>query len=332
MGRFLRFVFFLILILSIFPLYTRYKAAAGPIPPGVHLAGIEMSRIKELAEIRTLVEARDGDPVAVYFADKRLVLHPSDLDFAIDVEAMIAEAEQFMAGDIFLGIALRHLLGIPQVRRDVPVRYRYDAEKLREWLTAVGQEYNRASQSGRALPPQWNWLDKGTSGNLPAGFVGSAQQDWQWTLGSPGQTLLIDESMDAILTTLSDPDHQAAHLALELIQPPPLQMDELRRALDSVTADFPGFASIYVQDLTTGEEAGVDVDVAFSGMSTMKIAIVAEAFRQLDGAPDSLLGQWIDFGWAKAAIRPPTACLAGLAAGIPMRAGGASPRCCVPWG
>lgn len=295
MIRFLRIVLFSILILSIFPLYTSYKASAGPIPPGVHLAGIEMGRIKDREEIRALVEARYGDPVAVYFAEKRLVLRPDDVDFAVDVDAMIAEAEQFLQGEVFMGIALRHLLGIPQERRDVPVRYTFDADKLDGWLTSVAQEHNRAPQSGRALLPQWQWVDKGNAYALPTGFIGNVRQDWQWTLGSPGQTLRLEESREAVLSVLADPEHQAAHLVLETIPPPPLQMDALSRALDQVTSDFPGFASIYVQDLTTGEEAMVDAEVAFSGMSTMKIAIVAEAFRQLTDDPDTLLAQWMDY-------------------------------------
>ena len=41
MAGFLRFALPLIAVLSIFPLYTRYKASAAPIPPGVHLASLE---------------------------------------------------------------------------------------------------------------------------------------------------------------------------------------------------------------------------------------------------------------------------------------------------
>lgn len=295
MLRFLRFVFLLVLILSIFPLYTRYKAAAGPIPPGVHLAGIEMSTYKDLTEIERLVAARYADPIAVYFGEKRLVLRPADVDFRVDVAAMVAEARQYMEGDVFIGIALRHLLGISQQRRDVPTRYTYDADKLTAWLTTVAEVHNRSSQSARALPPQWNWVDNGASAPLPTGFVGSVQEDWTWSLGSPGQTLQIEESVPLVLAALADPEHHSAQLAVETSPLPPLTLDALAHALDSVTADFPGFAAIYVQDLTSGEEAVVDVDVAFSGMSTMKIAIVAEAFRQLDEPADSLLGQWIDY-------------------------------------
>ena len=69
MARFFRFAIFLILILSLFPLYARYKASAGPVPPGVYLAGMEMSGYKDPAEIAEKVRSRYQDPIAVYFGD-----------------------------------------------------------------------------------------------------------------------------------------------------------------------------------------------------------------------------------------------------------------------
>ena len=165
---------------------------------------------------------------------------------------------------------------------------------------------NHAPQPGRALPPQWSWQEgRGASeegrealtpfATLPAAFVGAAQRSWQWTPGAVGQTLLIEASAGPILEALSSIETRTAHLALEESPPPPLSMDVLGRELNAYTSDFPGFAAIYVQDLTTGEEAVVDVDVAFSGMSTLKIAIVSEAFRQLSDFENEAVGQWIDF-------------------------------------
>jgi hypothetical protein len=297
MGRFLRFVLFLMLILSVFPLYTRFKAAAGPIPPGVYLAGMEMSHYKDPAEIVEKIRSRFRDPVAVYFGDERLVLSPADVAFHVDAEIMLMEASSYLEGPDFVDISLRHLLGIEQRRRDIPVRFTVNHTKLREWLTTAAQEHNRPPQEARAIPPQWGWTDVGVREDemLPAGFIGSIQDDWRWTLGTPGQTLLVEESVQAVIDTLADPEHHAAHLSISETEPPPLSKDALSHVLNSFTSDFPGFAAIYVQDLATGEEAVVDVDVAFSGMSTMKVAIAAEAYRQLDGPPEAFLGQWIDY-------------------------------------
>ncbi len=77
-------------------------------------------------------------------------------------------------------------------------------------------------------------------------------------------------------------------------------MDDLGRAIDDYLSSFPGFAAVYVRDIGTGEEAHVDDEVAFSGMSTLKIGIVSAVMQQIDGiTPDNQasreIGQWIDF-------------------------------------
>ena len=306
MTGFLRLALPLIAFLSLFPLYTRYKAAAAPIPPGVYVAGLELSRYKDPAEIEGVIVANLNQPIAVYYEETRMVLRPQDISFAVDTAAMLAEAQQYLEGPEFVDIALRKLAGIPQRRRDVAARYSYDAQKLADWLWKVGEEMNHAPQPGRALPPQWSWQEgRGASeegrealtpfATLPAAFVGAAQRSWQWTPGAVGQTLLIEASAGPILEALSSIETRTAHLALEESPPPPLSMDVLGRELNAYTSDFPGFAAVYVQDLTTGEEAVVDVDVAFSGMSTLKIAITSEAFRQLSDFENEAVGQWIDF-------------------------------------
>ncbi len=312
MAGFLRFALPLIALLSIFPLYTRYKAAAAPIPPGVHLANLELSHLKDPADIETALVSILGQPIAVYYDETRLVLRPEEVEFAVDTAAMLAEAQQFLDGPDFVDIALRKLAGIPQQRRDIPARYTYDAQKLATWLWQVGEELNHPPQPGRALPPQWHWRAEGDApetdgearvvgGNpvpyatLPSTFVGAAQRSWRWTSGTVGQTLLIDESARPLLDALGSTEERTAHLALQETPPPPLTMAELGSELDAYTSDFPGFAAIYVQDLTTGEEATVDVDVAFSGMSTMKIAIAGEAFRQMADFENEAVGQWIDY-------------------------------------
>lgn len=226
MAGFLRFTLLLIAILSLFPLYTRYKAAAAPIPPGVHLANLELSHLKDPAQIEEALVATLHQPVAVYYDKTRLVLRPQQVDFQVDTAAMLAEAQQYLAGPDFVDIALRKLAGIPQRRRDIPARYTFDAQKLARWLLQVGEELNRPPQPGRVLPPQWEWREgpeanaDGTEdtpphSTVPATFVGATQRSWQWTPGTVGHTLLIEESAQPVLDALGSADARNAHLALE---------------------------------------------------------------------------------------------------------------------
>ncbi len=131
MRRFINFVLVLVACLAIFPLYTRFKVAAAPVPPGVYLGGLDLSDLKDTDEIRQHLERIYAEPISLHYGETRLALRPEDIDFQVDVEQMVAEATQYLEGGAFLDIAVRHALGIEQQRRDVPVRFMLDSAKLR---------------------------------------------------------------------------------------------------------------------------------------------------------------------------------------------------------
>jgi beta-lactamase class A len=57
----------------------------------------------------------------------------------------------------------------------------------------------------------------------------------------------------------------------------------LTRLLEAELERFPARTGVYVKHLTTGEEAGVRADVAFSSASVIKIPIMVRAFQLADG-------------------------------------------------
>ncbi len=122
--RFYLFVLLLVALLAIFPLYSSFKQAAAPIPPGVQLGGIDLSHEKDPALIRAALEPIFRQPIGLRFRDRILVLHPEEIDFTVDVDAMIAAAGQYLEGVDFVDIALREAIGLPQQPRQVPVVYR----------------------------------------------------------------------------------------------------------------------------------------------------------------------------------------------------------------
>lgn len=304
MRKFTTFVLLLIAISALFPLYTRYKVIAAPIPPGVYLGGLELSALKDPAEIRRHLESIYHEPVGLYFGEERLPLLPAEIDFKVDVDQMVHEATRYLEGTTFIDIAVREALGFPQQRRDIPVRFTLNIEKLRAWLIKAAVEHNSEAVPPRALPPKQQW-DDGTlvekDATLPVGYVGTFEQDWLWQPGEPGYTLDVEASIPQVVTTLIAKEERSAPLVLAEKTPPTPTIAELTRALTAYTADFPGFAALYIQDLTTGEEAMVDADVSFSGMSTMKIGIVTAIMQKIDGgikADDAVshdVGLWIDY-------------------------------------
>lgn len=275
---------------------------AAPIPPGVYLGGLELSTLKDAAEIRQHLEAIYYEPIGLYFGETRLPLRPLDVGFHIDVEQMVHEASQYLDGSDFIDIAMREALGFPQQRRDIPVRFTLDTDQLHDWLTQAAIEHNTTPTSPRGLPPRPVWTDSISNvTTAPLGYIGLYEEDWQWLPGKPGYQLDVDASVQLVIAALTSREERTVNLVLVKQPAAAPSTNDLATILDRYTADFPGFAAIYLRDLTTDEEAVVDPDVAFSGMSTIKIAIALAVMQKLDGGiqaddPTSAnVGQWLDY-------------------------------------
>ncbi|MCB9150138.1 MAG: hypothetical protein H6641_15380, partial [Caldilineaceae bacterium] len=98
MRKLVTFTIILISLLSLSRFYTQFKAYAAPIPPGVYLAGLDLSTLKDPTEIRAHLEQIYKEPIAVRFADDRLLLRPEDVNFRLDVDAMVTEASRYLHG------------------------------------------------------------------------------------------------------------------------------------------------------------------------------------------------------------------------------------------
>ncbi len=77
-----------------------------------------------------------------------------------------------------------------------------------------------------------------------------------------------------------------AELVVRVEEAPPLEMAQLKEMLDALLADFDGIPSIFVKDLQTGAELEINPDVAYAGMSVVKIAVMVETYRALDRPPN----------------------------------------------
>jgi hypothetical protein len=300
MRKLLQLILIVVCVMALLPLYSRFKAAAAPIPPGVYLAGLNLSDMKDPAEVRRHLEPAYSEPIAVYFGDKRLLLRPQEVDLQIEVEQMIAEAGQYLEGTTFIDIALREAFGFDQQRRDVPLRFMLNGEKLRAWLQQAAAAHDGPPTGARLLPPADRMADGGAAA-MPPGFVGLYTRDWSWVAGSPGYRLDIDASIPLLVAALTRLEDREAHLVVVETPAHPPTIADLERELDRYLADFPGFAAVYIQDLVRELEVNVDADVAFSGMSTLKIGIITLVLQTLkDGiVPGDQasrdLGQLIDY-------------------------------------
>lgn len=273
MRTLLIFLLFVLIIAGVLlgPSAYAFYQSQGPLPGGVTLGGMAPQG-ETLEDVARALYDTFQQPAAVYYDTQRIILRPGDIDFEVDVNAMVAEAVPHGEGlgfwRPFLGVVFER----PLEPVDIPLKVTFDEQKLTAWLHDVAQEYDSAARPayGVALAP-----------GMP--FTST----FMFQAGQPGLELEHNLSAQRVLQALSSPTNRQANLMLVEVPPPPPSIEELEKLLVTRTDRFPGIVSLFIRQVGSDEEAAIDPDIAFAGMSVLKIPIAMEAYRtRLDDAPD----------------------------------------------
>jgi beta-lactamase class A len=243
------------------PSYLWYRRTAGVIPAWVRMAGLEINGASAKEFSDALVQRLD-EPLAVYFDDQRIVLRPEQVGLRVDVEGMLAEARQHDTPVNLVRYLVGRGIGRPLALIDVPLRYAVDQAALDTWLADVAQTYNRAPQRPQPVVS--------TLSIAP---------------GQPGLELDLSVSRERVIAALANLKDRSVHLALREDPAPAIDMTALEELLKARLKEFPGIASVFLHHIPSGQEVAINADVAYAGMSTMKILILSELYRKLDQPP-----------------------------------------------
>jgi hypothetical protein len=244
------------------PSYLRYRQTRGVMPPGVRLAGLELNGTSG-EEVAAALNRLFEEPIAVYYDDQRVILRPQMVGFQVNVAAMLAEAQTHDTPLHLLRFLVGQALDRPPAPVDVPLRYTLDRGALDDWLVDVAGRYDRPP-----LPPQPIL----TTLSIAA--------------GQPGRQLDQTESRDRIIAALVNPRDRIANLVLQETAAPPADMKALGELLQARMDRFPGIAGLFLHHIPSGQEVAINADVAYAGMSTLKLIIISEVYRKLNGPPD----------------------------------------------
>ena len=276
MGR--RSGVLLLLLLAVggaffWPVYRAWRAQLGVIPPGVTLGGQRING-RTPTEVEAHLRRLFTEPVAVYYEEERLILRADEIGFRVKTRVMIGQARAVGTRTYMAKAFLFYLLGRPLPPHDVPLLVEWDPARLDGWLEEVARRYDR--------PPR-----------APALVVQEGRASWRPP--AAGRALDKAASVPRIITAFKQiGGDRVAHLVVKRTPPPRPGIEVLQRALQTRLAAFPGIASVFLRLLPTGEEAGVHAnDIAYSGMSTMKIPILLLVYKDLDHLPQGELRDWM---------------------------------------
>jgi beta-lactamase class A len=191
-------------------------------------------------------------------------LDPTQISFRLDTEVMLSRADTYRTESSFWGGFWDYLWHQPGRLVEVNLTAEYSQEQLRDFLANLAARYDSPPSAGR--------------GDTVALTFGQ---------GTPGYSLDVDSSMAVVDLALRQSTNRRAALTVFEDSTARPTMTELEEVISGylLSKQFNGIASIVVIDTRTGQELNLNAEVAFTGMSVMKIPILLQAYLKWDGEP-----------------------------------------------
>ena len=254
-------------VLFVYELVT-FTQFENRLPAGTTIGGVSVGNLtpQQAAE---RVESVFSSPVTLYYQDSPINILPASIGFRLSMPAMIASA--ISSGEAEGGFWQRfanYMLGRSDTEaRNIALIADYQQNTLRDQLEEIASIYDR-----------------------PAARANYDVNTLTVFSGEMGVEMDVDAAFRMVDAALRSANMRWVDLPVSggtFAQP---TLDTLRQLIISYL-DSKGFiydgqtsvASVYIQDLTTGEEMSLLGDVAFTAASTMKVPILVDYFRVLDG-------------------------------------------------
>jgi beta-lactamase class A len=259
------FVFVLLILLILYTLFqlNGYLAYRELLPPGTTISGLDVGSLTE-EMARSVVDQAFDSPVILSYDDETIKLHPHRIEFRLNQSVVWTELARRRNQTSFLSGFGTYLLGedLPPLRVDIEGRF--NEQKLGQFLTDIAQEYDRGM-----LAPQ------------------AKMASLTFTAGQPARWLDRQASLPKVVEALNSASER--HVTLEVhpgTQPPQPDISLLQQMIEWRIEDFDGIVGVFAKSMQTGEELVINGDVAYAGMSILKIPIMIETYRWLNRAPD----------------------------------------------
>lgn len=258
-----KLLFFLVIVCGLWLLREAYfyMQVRQALPVGATIGGVDVAQMTPEEAGHALMD-RFGQPIGLVYGGERIDVAPADIGFALDLNGMLNQALQQQTQTPFWEGFVSYVLRRPLEPIRVDLAAIYDEARLQEAVDIAGELL--------ADPPKPPHVEIDSERFVP---------------GMGGYVIDADATATALRQALYDPHRQPITVPMIYHDPAPLDLDVLKQVLEEKLRAFQGYGSIFIMDLATGDELNINSDLAVSGTSILKIGILMETYRAIDGAP-----------------------------------------------
>ncbi len=244
--------------------YWDYRLTQRTLPADVTMAGFAVGGMTQAQALNAL-EVAFATPLTVTYQSHTLSLCPSVVELQYDANQTAANLDAALADRRGVEGFISHVLRRQPLTVSVPVAITYSEERLSRFLDRVADRYDGPPQTPVALPAALDFRP-----------------------GRPGSALDVEASYERLVSALVSAARDEVELVVEVESAPSKDLRLLKQLLQLRLDDHPGLIpGIFVKDLQTGGELAINGNVAYAGLSVLKIAILEEVYRSLDQPPDA---------------------------------------------
>jgi beta-lactamase class A len=242
--------------------YRGYRLSTDTLPPDVTMADLPVGGMTRAQALNAL-QVAFSTPLMVTYRDHTVSLAPGTVSLQYDADQTAFNLNSALDDRRGLRGFLSYVLRQDQGAMTVPVAVTFSNERLSYFLARVADRYDEPPRKPVALPATLDFRE-----------------------GQAGSTLNAAASRVRLANALVSAAIAEVELVVEVEQPPGKDLSLLEQLLQSRLDDhadlIPG---VFVKDLKTGDELVINGDVAYAGMSVLKIAVLEEVYRELDEPP-----------------------------------------------
>ena len=253
--------------------YLSFRSTVRTLPAGMTMAGLSVEGMTREQALNAL-DVAFATPIEIACGEcqeEPLALPPRSISLRHDAEETTANLDRVLSAQEGLEGFIGYVLRRPSEPVDVPVAVSYSQEQLDGFLARVAMQCNRPPQE--PVP-------------LPASLTFRA--------GQTGCEADVEASRARLAAALVSATEQQAELVVRTEEAPAQDLDILGEMLQSLLDDYANLTpGVFVKDLQTGDELGINAEVAYSGLSVLKIAVLEETYRSLDLPLDIDVNDWL---------------------------------------